>query len=123
MKHLTAYQIKWSVVTLDSKLTKSIIKKASKFGYTQMSGALVRHSGKEDVLLENESKLISMLRFEDKQGRATIITDKQFGLACITFDSSVSVPAPFTRAIALLDGYKLTAFPVTENQLKHQIRF
>lgn len=123
MKKANAYQIKWSVVVLNSKLTIKVINKAAKYGYTTINCALVRHSGNEEVLTDMESKLISMLRFEKKQGIATIITDKQFGLASISYNGLSSVSKPFKKAIALVDGFKVMTIPVTDMQLKHQVNF
>ena len=123
MKNLNAYQIKWSVVVLESKLTKKVINTAHKYGFTTMNGALVRCSGNEDVLTNEESKLISALKFDNRCGIATIITDKQFGLSNISYNGLSSVPKPFTKAIALVDGFRVMIIPVTDMQLKHQVKF
>jgi hypothetical protein len=123
MKTLNAFNIKWSVVTTETKLTKKIISKASKFGYSTMNGALVRHSGSEETLTNEESKLISMLKFEGKTGVATIITDKQFGLSNISYNGTSSIAKPFTKGIALTDAFKIMTIPVTDEQLKHQVKF
>lgn len=120
---LNAYQIKWSIVKLDSKITKKIAAKASKLGYSVMSGALVRHSAKEEILTQEESKLISLLKFERKSGIAVIITDKQFGMTTISYNGAANLNVNLNNAIVLEEGQRVTVVPVTTEQLKHSVKF
>jgi len=123
MKTLNPYQIKWSIVTINGKLTKKIASKASKLGYMSMNGALARHSGNEEILTQEEAKLISFLKSENKEGTATIITDKQFGLSVTTFGVAANVDVPLKNALILKDGTRTMIVPVTKWQIRHTVNF
>lgn len=111
----TAYEIKWSIIVLTSKVTQKQLTQLAKIGYTKKAAnAIVAWSGNDDTLTHNQATAITLLR--GKKGDAYIITDKQFGLGKITYNG-VAQQGVLDNDIVIADGQFVITFPVTQKQL------
>lgn len=115
----TSYQINWSIVTINSKLTKAIAAKAAKLNYSNFNGALIGFGS----ALNNTSKLIEILKESGKEGSATIITDKQFGLITVTYGVAARITSTLNQVIILKTENSNVLIPVTKMQISNSIKF
>lgn len=114
-----SYQIKWSIFTINGKLTKKIIQKAAKLNYSSFNGALIGFGS----ALNNAGKLIEILKQEGKSGTSTIITDKQFGMITITYGIAAKIDSILESFIILKTENSNVLIPVTKLQLKNSTVF
>lgn len=123
---LNPYTIKWAVIEIDQPITKTIKKAINRVEFSApfTTHSLLIHAGNSEAIIKRIEPILGILKKYKRTGKATIITDKQFGLTANGWSNTYpKLAKPFKKAIVLKEDGNITTIPVTQQQIKAAISF